>query len=313
MDTQQEPNEVREDFLGRAAVLTPHRASRPHDFAPHAPEKKQLPKDCFFCPGNEKLTPPEIDRLEKGGKWSLRVFPNKFPAFTKASSAAYGAHEVIVETPDHSKALSQVSEQEMADYLMMVAKRVRAHGRDKKIKYTCVFKNEYSDAGASLEHTHTQLVAMPDVPQIIKKQEKLCKAHCPFCTLPIDDKYPKVENTGPFIWLSPHAPRFGYETWILPRAHVASIADLDEQAISDLAKILLRALQIQDAALGFPAYNLVFFIAPHRSKNFHFHIEICPRKAKWAGFEFGTDMMMVSSKPEWVAEEYKQMLRSGQK
>jgi len=310
MDSQVEPNELRSDFLGRSAVLTPRRASRPHDFIPQMPQKKSS-EGCYFCPGNEKLTPPEIDRMEKGGKWSVRVFPNKFPAFTKNSPKAYGAHEVIVETPDHAKTLSQISEPQMLDYLLMVAKRLRAHSRDKKLKYTCVFKNEWQDAGASLEHSHTQLVAMDSVPAIIKKEEKLSKAHCPFCTLSIDDNYPKIENTGPFVWLAPYAPRFNNEIWIVPRAHMPSLAEMDEKSTADLASVLLRALKVQDALLNYPAYNILFHLAPLRGKDFHFHIEICPRQSKWAGFEFGSEIVMNSVKPEWTAADCKEKLRAG--
>ena len=310
MDSTSEPNEFRCDFLGRCAVLTPRRSFRPHDFSPQMPQKKSDPLTCFFCPGNEKLTPPEIDRTERNGKWQVRAFPNKFPAYSKSSPGAYGAHEVIVEIPDHAKTLSQVSQDAMNDYLLMVAKRLRAHARDKKIKYTAIFKNEWLEAGASLEHTHTQLVAMDSVPAIIKKQEKLAKAHCPFCMLAIDDKYPKIDNGGPYVLLAPYAPRFNNEMWIVPRAHTASITDMDETAISDLAALLLRALQAQDAELNYPAYNIVWHVAPHRSKNFHFHIEICPRTAKWAGFEYGTEIVMNSVKPEWTAAQYKERLRN---
>ncbi len=311
MDTQSEPNEFRTDFLGRSVVLTPHRASRPHDFVPQVPQKKSDPLSCYFCPGNESLTPPEIDRLERGGKWQVRVFPNKFPAFSKSTPKAYGTHEIVVETPDHSKTLSQLSEGQIHDYLMMVAKRLRSHARDKKLKYTSVFKNEWEEAGASLEHTHTQLVAMDSVPAPIKKMEKMCKASCPFCTLSIDDKFPKIENSGPFVLLAPYAPRFNNETWIVPRAHVASIVDLDEKAMADLASMLSRALRTQDSAMGYPPYNVLFYLSPHRGKNFHFHLEICPRKAKWAGFEYGTEIVMNSMKPEWTADEYKNRLKSG--
>ncbi len=111
--------------------------------------------------------------------------------------------------------------------------------------------------------------------------------------------------------LAPYAPRFNNETWIVPRAHTASITDLDETAISDLAALLLRALQVQDAELNYPAYNILWHVAPHRSKNFHFHIEICPRQAKWAGFEYGTEIVMNSIKPEWTAAQYRERIRQG--
>lgn len=356
-----EANELRTDFLGRSVVLTPHRASRPHDFTPAPPVKKQDPSTCYFCPGNEHLTPPEIDRAEADaipagasgaalkragdpaagpapgspprrastpaagpahgaapkratpaagrGPWQMRVFPNKFPAFSKTSPAAYGVHEILVETPHHEQTLSQLSDGQLAQYLGMVARRLRAHARDRKIKCTVVFKNEWAEAGASLEHTHTQLVGMPAVPDALRQQVKLCKTACPFCLLGIDDKYPKILSSGPFLLLAPYAPRFNHETWIVPKSHSASLTDLDEQGLFDLAHVLGAALRAQDVMLGYPPYNLLFHLAPHGQKNFHFHIEICPRMAKWAGFEFGAGVVMSSVKPEWTAEEYKAQMK----
>ena len=136
-----ESNEYRSDFLGRCVVLTPRRSSRPHDFVPCVPGKTSLPAQCFFCPGNESKTPPEIERVKAPGtsEWLARVFPNKFPAFGKSFKSAYGTHEVIVETPDHSKTLSQLDEAAFARYLGLVARRLRAHAHDKKMKYTFIF------------------------------------------------------------------------------------------------------------------------------------------------------------------------------
>ncbi len=319
-NSEPEANELRTDFLGRSVVLTPRRASRPHDFAPVVPQKSGLPAQCFFCPGNESKTPPEIERVAADGsfkpavslnspdvsKWLTRVFPNKFPAFGKNSKSAYGAHEVIVETSDHTKTLSQLDEAAFVRYLGMMARRLRAHAKDRKIKYTCVFKNEWADAGASLEHTHTQMVAMNVVPDNIKKQKRLCASSCPFCLLAVDDKFSKIIDTGPFLVVAPYAPRFNHEVWIVPRMHTANIVDLDEEAIKALARTLRTVLRAQDSYLNYPAYNILFFLAPHREKAFHFHIEICPRMAKWAGFEYGAETVMNSIKPEWTAAEYKE-------
>lgn len=310
-ENSSEPNELRTDFLGRSVVLTPHRSARPHDFTPAPPEKKQSPSACYFCPGNEKLCPPEIERLDGPSKsWLMRVFPNKFPAFSKSSPKAYGVHEVLVETPKHALTLSQLSDAELAKYLSLIVRRLRSHARDKKIKSTIVFKNEWPDAGASLEHTHTQLVGMSIVPDSLKAQVKLCKSSCPFCLLSIDDKYPKITSSGPFLWLAPYAPRFDHETWIVPKSHSASLTDLDEQAIADLAHTLGVALRTQDVVLNYPAYNLLFHLAPHGQKEFHFHLEITPRTAKWAGFEYTSDIVMASSKPEWTAQEFKEKLQA---
>ena len=303
--------EIRRDFLGRMAILSPSRALRPHDFKAEPPQKKQNPKDCFFCPGNENLTPPEIDRtlLKDGKGWQNRVFCNKFPATNFAWKNAYGTHEVIVETPKHELTLSQLSDSEIGAYLLMVAKRLRAHAKDSKIKYTSVFKNEWEAAGASLEHTHTQLVGLPFVPDYIKLQYKACKGDCPFCLMPIDGKYPKVISKGDYLLLAPYVPKYNHEMWIVPKRHAGSLADLSDEEIFSLAKVLGSALRTQDSYLNYPPYNILYHISPHRSKGFHMHISITPRIAKWAGFELATNVIMNSVRPEVSAQEYRLNLK----
>ncbi len=304
--------ELRTDFLGRMVVLTPGRAGRPHDFAPTMPVKKTPPADCYFCPGNESKTPPEIARVDdpaQKGAWLCRSFPNKFPAFSGAWPKAHGLHEVVVETPRHEQTLSQLSDSQLSQYLGLVVRRLRAHARERKSKVTFVFKNEWEGAGASLEHTHTQLVALPEVPPAIKQMEKACKTNCPFCLLSIDDRYPKIVPDGQFLWLTPFAPRFNYESWIVPRNHVASMTDLDENSLSDLARVLGKALRAQDACLNYAPYNILFYLAPYKQKNFHFHIELAPRIAKWAGFEMGSGVVMNSVRPEFAAEELRKQIQ----
>lgn len=309
-----EPGELRTDFLGRVVVLTPARSQRPHEHAPAPAPKTTPPAQCLFCPGNEHLTPPELDRVggPESASWSARAFPNKFPAFSR-TGGPYGCHEVMVETPEHGATLSQLADAQLAQYLGLLVRRLRQHAKDKKVKYTAVFKNEGAEAGASLEHTHTQLVGMPLVPEPIKRTAKLCKSSCPFCLLSVDDKFKKIISDGPFLALAPHAPRFNNEVWVVPRSHTPGLSDLDEPSLASLASVLGKTLRAQDAVMGYAPYNLLFYLAPHGNKDFHFRIELCPRppRSKWAGFEFGSDVVMNSVRPEWTAAWYKEQMRVG--
>ncbi|MFH1306158.1 MAG: DUF4931 domain-containing protein [Candidatus Micrarchaeota archaeon] len=303
--------EIRTDFLGRTAILTPGRAKRPHEFKAEVPKKKTPKSKCFFCPGNESLTPTEIDRtpLTKGKGWQNRVFPNKFPALSHGWKKAYGSHEIIVETPDHHKTLSQLSDNEIFLYLKMAVKRLNAHSRNKKIKYTSLFKNEWEAAGASLEHIHTQVVALPFIPPYVKKQIKACKKNCKFCKIAKNKKFPKIISKGKFLLLCPYVPKYKYEMWIVPKKHISSIVDMDDSTLLSLAKILGIAVKTQDSYLNYPPYNILYHLAPHRSKAFHMHISITPRIAKWAGFEHQTGVILNSVRPEIAAGEYKVNLR----
>ena len=162
-------SEIRKDFLGRRVVLTSARGSRPHDNAP--PERKMKsgdPSKCFFCPGNEHLTPPEIDRIERAGKWEIRCFPNKFPAFSSESRKAYGRHEVIVETDRHELQLWDLPQGEVKDILKTYAMRIELLHQMPGVQYVSVFKNSGKEAGTSIQHSHSQIIATSFLPKLIR-------------------------------------------------------------------------------------------------------------------------------------------------
>ncbi len=294
MATEEMKNEVRKDFLGRQIVVTVARAGRPHD-NPHPRAQKVVPLEkCYFCPGNEHMTPPEIDRLERDGKWEIRCFPNKFPAFDAGSKKAYGRHEVIVETPDHQKTLSELTVDNLFDYLAMVKLRMESAKQDSRLKYACVFKNEGKLAGASLEHSHTQLVGMDFVPKYIQKLEKKAAS---FAKMQQKEKKSTFFENDLFFAFCPKASRFPFEIWILPKFAASSLLELDDSKLRTLADALKATLGALDSATGFCPYNILFHSGGFESNSFPFHIEIIPRIAIWAGFEFATDVIMSSSLP----------------
>jgi UDPglucose--hexose-1-phosphate uridylyltransferase len=304
--------QIRRDFFNRVVIITPVRAARPHDFKEKLkPKKIQKPSECFFCPGNENLTPPELDRtmLEGNKTWLNRVFFNRFPALSPEWKEAYGYHEILVETPDHKKTLSDLNQEEIFYYLKMIKKRILFRKKDKKIKFASVFKNEWPDAGASLEHTHTQLLFMPFVPDYIKIQQRALGKNCHLCKLEKNNLFPKIFSTKNFLFVAPYVPKYKYETWIVPKKHISSLVDLDDSLLDDLAKILLIAIKTQDSYLNYPPYNILYHLGPLNSKNFHFHISLTPRIAKWAGFEHQTGVILNSIPPEVVAQEYKLNLK----
>jgi len=293
-------NEVRKDVIGRKVVITAERGARPHDHAPsERPAKIVLPEKCFFCPGNEHLTPPEIGRIEKDGKWEIRCFPNKFPAFSAESKKAYGRHEIIVETSGHQQALSELSEENLFDYLSMVKRRMAAAADDPKLAYTIVFKNEGKEGGASLEHSHSQVVSMDFVPDYVKKLAKKAGKISKMKKKPMKNVF--AQNAH-FYALCPKAPRYHFETWIAPKEDANSLLALSDEQLRALASILKSVLTAFDAATGFGPYNIIFHSAPHAGGQFPFHLEVVSRLSTWAGFELGTEVVMVSELPEMSAK-----------
>jgi len=311
--------EARKDYiLDRWVYFAPERAKRRKEFETH--HKVKLPRKdskCFFCQGNESLTPPEIGRLEENGKWKIRWFPNKFPAvenkiFPKVSKPfitkepAYGFHEVIAECPEHDKQLWDLDEKHIKQLLEVYKERIAELSRQKGIKYVSVFKNYGPKAGTSLVHSHTQVAAISKIPTLVDEELNAIKKHkgCPYCKIIKLEKTSKrkcLENST-FIAICPYASRFNYEVWLFPKKHIKNITELDDKQLLDLAKILKKIL-IKLKQLD-ASYNYFLHYAP-KSSNLHFHIEITPRIAVWAGFEFSTNFTINSVMPEEAAKFYR--------
>src|SRR3989338_7464432 len=290
------------DEFCNCAIITPHRGKRPEDFATERKMKTSLPEKCFFCPGNERLTPPERARVQRGGKWEVRCFENKFPAFKESCPKAYGRHEIIVETPSHYKTISELGVHNVADYLGMVKSRMQEAYKDRRTKYVQVFKNEGHEAGASLEHTHTQLVAMPFVPAGFAARREFSRGgKCAFCRV----KKNIIAQNSHFIAFVPYAARFHFEFWIAPKKHIGSLVRMNAKEVQALAQILKICLSKLDKFVNYPPYNIVYYNAPVPEKDFHMHLCILPRLAKWAGFEHGTGWVMNSVVPEEAAKKLK--------
>ena len=263
----------------------------------------------LLCPGNEHTTPPEISRVTEDGKWIIRNFPNKFNAVGLDYPKAYGSHEVIVETPKHGERLPQLSDAHFVKVLGMYAQRIKKLQRVKGIRYVLIFKNEGLTAGASLYHSHTQLVSLDIVPPLVQEELRANKrdlklnGKCGFCDMVEKEGARVVYEDERVFAFCPYASRFSFETWIMPKRHVGSLVDLDEAETLSLAKALKRVLGRMDALLNNPPYNYLFHIAPKgaKGKGFHFHIEICPRLNVWAGFELGSEIIINPLPPEQAA------------
>ncbi|MEM2963332.1 MAG: DUF4931 domain-containing protein [Candidatus Anstonellales archaeon] len=270
------------DYLGRTIIISVVRASRPRELKEFRPRKVITPEKCYFCPGNEAMTPPESDRIGLEKSWLVRSFPNKYPAVSPNWKDAYGRHEVIVETPDHEKRFSEISFDQMKKFLILLRRRVIEFYKDKKIKYVCVFKNEGLKAGASIEHSHSQIVGLDYIPKEIieiarhqKEKERYIK------------KAKKLWENRSFFSCLPPCPRFHYEVWIIPKKKVRCISEMDDDILFSFGKILLKCVQEIDIKLSYPPYNISFITAPPSLKKMSMHVEIVPRLATWGGFELG--------------------------
>lgn len=314
-------NELRRDyFLDRYVIIAAGRGKRPTDYKHDSAAVKDEGKKCFFCPGNEDTTPPEISRIEEGGDWVIRVFPNKFPAVTQddfevsdGAQPAYGSHDIVVESPVHGQTIADVSVSRLSDVLRVYGERVKTMLADPKVEYALVFKNHGKAAGASLSHTHTQIVSVPLVPQAVRNEVEAAKRYsidngrCPICDAATN------ESGGPrAIWedehaiaFAPYASRSPFEAWVTPKSHVVDFEGLDEATRNSMAQGLMHLVKRLKEGLSDPPYNLYFHVSP-QGEDLHLHAELLPRLSTWAGFEIGSGIIINTMPPEQAAEFYRQ-------
>jgi len=323
--------ELRKDpIAGRWVIISTDRAKRPTDFARESVEIKGN-GFCPFCAGNENKTPPEVLAYGRNGTgpnspgWTVRVVPNKFPAlgiegdlnregeglFDKMNGV--GAHEVIIETPDHQKTLAMLAEKGLEDVLWAYRDRILDLKNDRRFRYILIFKNHGEAAGASLEHTHSQLIALPIVPRQVREEVDSArryyqeKERCIFCDIirqERDDGTRVILENEHFIVLAPYAPRFPFETWILPKPHASAYENTQSPMYTSLARIMKDLLMRLDVVLNFPPYNYIIHTSPigeETNEHYHWHIELMPKLTKVAGFEWGSGFYINPTPPEEAA------------
>jgi UDPglucose--hexose-1-phosphate uridylyltransferase len=308
-------------------VLAPRRGGRPHErLVVPRPTLPPLDQTCAFCPGNEEQTPPEIDRLEAGGAWTVRVVPNMFGALSGDGAATpsgpplfrempgAGSHEVVIESPRHDARLDEMDVPAVADVVRTWRTRYRALIAEPHIRAVVVFKNFGPLAGTSLIHTHSQIVATPVfLPRLLRRLDVATRYADENGTCVYDDvvaaereaKVRLVAECGRFLAFEPFAPNSPFETWIAPVDHQASFGDLADADVDDLACVLRDVLRAIRAACGDPDYNLVVFSAPsdgRADRVFHWHVKVLPKLATPAGFELGSAMSINTVRPEEAAE-----------
>src|SRR4051812_589928 len=322
--------ELRKDpIVGRWVIIATDRARRP--VAPPSEPFPAGPGVCPFCEGNEVHTPHEILAYRKPGPrpdergWRVRVVPNKFPALqiegglSKRGDGIYdqmngvGAHEVILECPFHESSLTQLPVENIREILWVYRDRLVDLKKDQRFVYGMVFKNVGPAAGASLEHSHSQLIVTPIVPiNVIEEMSGALdffnyRGRCIFCDMVHQESaFEKrvVLETPNFLAFCPYAARFPFETWILPKNHNSHYENIQKIEVDELATVLKTVLMKLEVALERPAYNYIIHTSPFDTQSlphYHWHIEVIPRLTRVAGFEWGTGFYINPVPPEQAA------------
>lgn len=324
--------ELRKDpITGRWVVVSTERQKRPNDFILH--KATVIGRDhCPFCPGHEAMTPPEVLAYRPNGSgangpgWDLRVVPNRYPALRVEGTldregegmfdrmSGIGAHEVVIEHTDHDKTFATMTEAEIARVLSAFRDRVHDLKNDFRFRYILLFKNQGAAAGATLEHGHSQLMALPIVPNFIREEIEGARHHynekerCVFCDIvrqETGDGRRVIHENNDVVAIAPYASRVPFETWVLPRSHASRFEDAPPQVLLSLAGMLKSLVGRMNQALETPPYNLIIHSGPlseDTSAFFHWHVELMPRVSRVAGFEWGSGFYINPTSPEEAAE-----------
>jgi len=333
-------SKIRYDFLhNKYIIIAPERLHRPNVNLLTQKEKNQNPSNCPFCKGNESLTGQEIFVIYKNpsdkSSWEIRVVPNLYKAVQIEtefkmqregffeSINGYGAHEIIIDTPCHSCTLADLEIKAIENWLKTIAFRKADLTKDKQIKYFIAFKNNGKRAGASQEHPHTQIIALPIVPKskidFLQRNSKYYHkfGHGILEDIIYNEKIAKtrvINEQGNFIAFCPYASAFAFEVMIAPLKNYFDLSDCSNEDLNDLSLLISTTFKALYRELGDFDFNISFEFAPINSnfedeaymqdlkENYHFYIRIIPRIFTLAGFEVATDMTINTIAPEECAE-----------
>ncbi|MCW4009371.1 MAG: galactose-1-phosphate uridylyltransferase [Candidatus Bathyarchaeota archaeon] len=340
-------NELRKDYLlNRWVVIATERARRPTDFAKN---KTEQPKtvNCPLCPGNEHVTPPAmlVYLPSEGGirkdkeqgdfrskNWLLRNIPNLYPAFSPPKDAddskimksrnfgyAVGHHEVLVESPNHTDHPANMELGQLVLVVNAYKDRLRDLSQKPYVRYVQIFRNHGLEAGASLSHAHSQIVATPFIPPVVSDEMEASRNYhkehgrCFFCDLIKQEaQTPRlILDGGHFTVFAPYASVHPLEFWIVPKRHTPNFLSLTKEETEAFAQTLKTTLKALKDLVNDPPYNFGIHLAINKDAqdSYHWHLEVYPKLAIWAGFEKSTGIYINTVTPETAAQELKKTIQ----
>ncbi|WP_455222882.1 galactose-1-phosphate uridylyltransferase [Kaarinaea lacus] len=354
-----EEREVREIRLDpivptESVLVSTVRNQRPRKKEEPAPrDTRAHVKECPFCVGNEQITPPTIAEYQDEDHWTIRIVENLYPVLSESVQGTifsgglrqaidgYGRHEVIIDHNHHGIAIHEMSDVHLGNLFTAYQTRMKElYQSDPRLRYVLVFKNFGPAAGASIPHTHSQMIALPVIPENVQAEVHFSATyyrqhhHCVYCALINDalsftatiydsetgesqrklhvDTY-VVEKSEHFIAVKPFASRFEWEMHILPLNHEADFINASQDMLRDFAEVFRKTMARLDAVLGGAQYNYFLHTLPHNfseqdyQHSYHWHLEICPRTSIPSGFELGSGLHVNTVSPEQAAKQLREV------
>jgi len=335
---EKHPSQLRQDLVtGDWVVIATGRGKRPNDFKQNSSQEDDFNEnsleECLFCDPVASDQNEDVLIYETSeGEWTLRVFPNKFPAFYRPIGGrinhkeegpyfwmdGVGYHEVVV-TRSHTNDISKMNPLLVAEVLDAYQTRYLDLMNKKSVRYIEIFHNHGKKAGASISHPHSQLVALPVISPYINFEltgaENFFEANrqCVFCVMAnweMEHHHRVIFENEHFLTFCPFASRAAFEVWVLPKKHQPYFERIsDEEKIAG-GEALQEALSRIKGVLGDVSYNFYLHTSPCDGKDYphyHWHIEILPRTSIWAGFELSTGMEISSIEPEEAAKALREV------
>ena len=314
-------------FSGEWVIFASNRKDKPYAYKHRHSVEENSDIKCPFCPGNENMTPPTILSFPDDGKWEIRVFNNIYPALDFSDGICEkddfyedmhgkGIHEVVVDTPNHTEDIREFSNEHLYRLFTVFKERLKVISSMPGIKYVQIFKNNGPMAGASIAHSHWQIMGVPVIP---KEQEKAAEAfrvyknekdRCLMCDMYLHEKQIGkriVDENEYFISFTPFASRQSFEMWIVPKRHVMSMLELNDEELFSLSEFLRKMLLKVSAIRENMSFNICLQEKMYKKNDgiFHWYIRILPRIGSLAGFEYSTGCFINPVFPEAAAEFYR--------
>lgn len=334
-------SELRKDpILERWVIIAEERAKRPAAFVYDDPPTSGEP--CPFCEGQEAETLPEVAAVRKPETsadrpgWRVRVVPNRYPALDSDLEPSFeeqgmyrrmagsGVHEVIVEGATHTKSVTELPATIMYESLGMYRQRLSALSKEHFLRSAVVIKNVGRPAGASIEHSHSQLIATPILPMRLAAELEAGErwhaeyGRCIWCMMLSEElKLGRrvILEGAEIVAFCPFAPRFPFETWLMPARHESNFEATSDACLQELATALQSVLSGIERILSQPPYNYVLHSGPfgcREHSHYHWRLEILPRLTRAAGFEQATGLYINSMTPEDAAKALRSWLSETQ-
>ncbi|MCP4708521.1 MAG: galactose-1-phosphate uridylyltransferase [Planctomycetes bacterium] len=321
-------------ITNRWVILSAQRGHRPSDYSRRqSPSISDYDENCPFCPGQEKMTPPEIASLRPTSTepdspgWTVRVVPNKYPALHEKielfncdpsiARPALGRHEVIIESPRHNCSFEQHDFEQARQICYTLRERYLNHHRNRRPRLISIFYNHGRTSGASLSHPHFQLMAQDVIPSRLIDQLNHCRNYLHqhqqnvfdvVIQNELTDKSRLVAENNFFAAFCPYASMVSYELYLVPKIDQSHLGMITDEMLDDFTQLLQHILRRLKHNLNDPDYNLVFHTAPSDEKDypgFRWYVQLYPRLNVPGGFELATDTYINTLPPESAAQSYR--------